>query len=759
MMTGFSVKNIKRTLLKLLLIGGIAVACTTAQPVPATAAANDVNAHLLIYTHFTFNGTQYDLPVESSVKVKITGSGGYSSTQSITQWLVSGTGVDLWITPSDSVKVGSTLTIAITGDGLAPNSTVSFGSGGDLGTITGNTYKINQDSCYANCFVDLTVSLKEMDLTSMQITAKNASGVPTSSVFLKQGEPETVITIESKPQPITFGTFFTYEVDRTAGAGLVWKNALKGSSGPTTCPTYTTPPDLAGTLTATYDLKLKYETLPEGQTTQPCAGTYVFTNFVTYRLKLSNGTVVGTIPQKTSAVSVTVTDQSKLPTLKVIYKDKTDPAKIINISTPPKLEGADPAPPANSPSPAPVDVTSTPNTAIRAGLYPANYLVTIDPPNSQYRSPTTPYKAKQNIFDNKEITAEFCPRSAPYDTQALCLAAPGETAATCTPERICEASSTLPTEQTPPTTSPPTTAPAPVTPSCLPDEIMKSLGTLGWVLRPYIEMLCPILEINAEIALPMLDVNIPLVSEMGDNAIVTKRTMFSKDILNTTAGTQSTSGLAQIFGMLVPTSDTPIEIYTLWEVSRNISLAGIVLSMVIMSFMIMFRVDTNKYTHMKLLTNIFIAVILISMSYQICTFILDMAKIMAYIAKDTLSAVNAGTGATTTGGLNLDLATSTALNIVVGLILPAQAIALGCFFAVLMGAYAVGLFALYSILVLRLLFIYVMVLLAPIIFILGVFPDLQKLRTNWFTSFITVCMMYPLAVMLYYLFLTISRIF
>lgn len=298
-------------------------------------------------------------------------------------------------------------------------------------------------------------------------------------------------------------------------------------------------------------------------------------------------------------------------------------------------------------------------------------------------------------------------------------------------------------------------------------ENFDQLGSLRWIIASLIENACSILDVNIALAFPLMDVTIPLVA--GDQ--VTIRLMFnSTAILGETAAGESLAADAEaIFGGTY----TPIAVYELWIVTLNIAYSFVVLGMVISSFFIIYRWQPNKYNAQQLLLNTFFAIILAGFSYQISTLLFDLNRIAAYIIRDTMAVVSANiSGGATAETAWDDMAEYTSLFLTGGLplLLGGAAIFTGGLAAIAAGAcavaalipfcgcifaYMVSLIMMVFVMLFRMLFLYAMVIVSPIVFIAGIVPELRGLQRNWLRSFVTALAMYPLAVLVYYVVFTV----
>lgn len=296
-------------------------------------------------------------------------------------------------------------------------------------------------------------------------------------------------------------------------------------------------------------------------------------------------------------------------------------------------------------------------------------------------------------------------------------------------------------------------------------EVMDNLGPLRWLIAPLIEMGCSVLDINSAVMFPLLDVNIPLARSEDD---VQLRKMFTFDAVANSSSLPSDGITTGILEFIYADTLTPPAIYNMWLVARDMAYTLIVLGMVIYSFFIMYQYDTSKYTANKMLTSMILSIALTAFSYQICTFLFDINRILALIAKDTMAQVMADNNVATAsepasamatgvwtaisvGGLAAaGFAASASVPCALSLIIPFC----GCLFT-----YMTMLIFMGVVLITRMIFLYAMVIVSPIVMMVGFIPEFSALRMQWLRVFINVLTMYPLAVLVFYLIQTIMAIF
>jgi hypothetical protein len=74
-------------------------------------------------------------------------------------------------------------------------------------------------------------------------------------------------------------------------------------------------------------------------------------------------------------------------------------------------------------------------------------------------------------------------------------------------------------------------------------------------------------------------------------------------------------------------------------------------------------------------------------------------------------------------------------------------------------SYALSIVSVWLILFTRVILLYVMVMLAPIVFMLRIIPEFQSYSKTWFDSMIKMLLLYPLGVLLYYVLLVMGSLF
>lgn len=292
---------------------------------------------------------------------------------------------------------------------------------------------------------------------------------------------------------------------------------------------------------------------------------------------------------------------------------------------------------------------------------------------------------------------------------------------------------------------------------CVPEEMLQ--GPLGWILRPLFLTFCNMIEISTEFAFPLLDVNIPLVKGGGGNStIVELRPMFGEDMLPPGAQNSLQSLLPGATASLFTDAWTPAAVYELWLTAWALSRTFVILMIVIFAYLIMFRIDTNKYTHRTLVSNTLFAVFMAAFSYTLCTFMFDLNKIVALVIKDTLLAVFTRYSPTTEAVWDSTFMSNLSTGIW-GAVLGSMWVALAIPCVCCIFGYIGTLIVLFLLLIARMLFLYIMVIVSPIVFTMAIIPEFKSIYKSWFKSLFGVLSIYPLAVLVYYLLSTLAHFF
>ncbi|HNT30173.1 MAG TPA: hypothetical protein PKL83_04450 [bacterium] len=616
------------------------------------------------------------------------------------------------------------------------------GPGADA-TFSGNTITFIHDSpeCQANqCDITLYTNLVPPTLDPADwdlLVTNNDTGQPADVVFF---DGSASVTITHDVNESNFGTSHVVYAD-----GLLVADLLTAGYNP--------PLDFNPWLKMNgpcYDNASVPPDTPHSFTSADCVGSYTVTLDAMFEVSrydppgLSYGVI--TTPFTTYR-TFSVIDEASLTSLTVKFFSAIDGSEITNLDT--ASVEIDP----EQPTPPRVEISGG-NELGYSDIVPDYYGISINPPDNwsergeiedghEWRDISATMSVPSfNLTTDRIVNVHLCP---------------------LTQQQGCEPDSDLGTEIEPPEETPPISGgedPIEAADLCIPEEMLE--GALGWILRPVFKSLCAAVDITAEVAIPLLDVNIPLVvgHQWGGTTTLELRTMFSEELVPAT-GTNLT---AQALDSFISEATTPIEVYQIWEVAYALSRSIVMLMMALTGLAIIFRLDPNKYSHKTYLTNTIIGIMLATFSYNICVLMFDVAKILAFVAKDILMGIFVSLGGSGHG--QQDWATDI-LQTLVGLVAFAKLTALSGGLILLAAipclcgliGYVVAIIALFAALLARILFLYIMVVISPLVFVAGILPPFKEMTKAWFTTMAKLLLVFPLVVMLYYLFMTLGHIF
>jgi hypothetical protein len=500
-----------------------------------------------------------------------------------------------------------------------------------------------------------------------------------------------------------------------------------------------------------------------------CTGTYTITSTTDYNLEAyDNGSFVALqmLPYSGSAtVEVTAEADVEYTTLVISFLEAPAGTAITD------LTGAEvtlvPISTVDGYDPADIEITSSGNQITLSNIFPERYNVRITPPQD-YRgtytdtsSGTGPQEVNVGDIPNVDLTQDqqksvsFCPDGL----------------ASCTPSTDIEEAEPDPVG---PGAGEESSGGETEVPLCVPEEMFNF--AMGWLYRPMLEMFCGVVDISLEASFPLLDVNIPLVRTEGDGVVITKRKMFENNIAKVDSlqygpetGNVGTGAVnfgswigQQVVGILQDTY-TPHSVYLLWNLAYQIASSGVVVAIVIYGMMIIFRYDVNKYSLKTFLVNTIFAIVLATFSYQISTLMFDLNKVLALFIQDAMISVFgdfSGQTVTLSGWIKNVLNWMSPVVLIGGGIYLATSLKLlilPCISCML--SYALSIISVWIILYARAVFLYVLVIASPIVFMMRVIPEFQGESKTWFNSMFRILTLYPLAVLFYYLLLVMGSLF
>ncbi len=367
-------------------------------------------------------------------------------------------------------------------------------------------------------------------------------------------------------------------------------------------------------------------------------------------------------------------------------------------------------------------------------LWPTFYTIQIPPPSGYKDDPSL----KSTSFDMTKDPAPIGVYLCPVVVIPLPPAPPDVIAAALAKDAACTASSNL-TTTTPGTTNKDFGI-------CDANAVSTdSIGLIGLVLTPVYQITCSVASAIQTWALPLLDVNISMPTGQ-----------YSSDGKPILQQREMGEGGAIHFG-------SPNEVYSIWAMAVNIANAAVVLAIVFIGFMIIMRLNPSNYALKMLVSELPIKIFLANASYIICAFCFDIFKVLALIIRDTLL-----------GMQGASIAASTTTNIVGTMVTALSGIGGGLFVAVgasgamvtsavagcllsTITATAAALIGLLAAVMGRLVFLYLSVLLAPIVFTLSIIPEFKNMFKQWWTSFMQLLAIYPLATLIYYLLIVLAN--
>jgi len=189
----------------------------------------------------------------------------------------------------------------------------------------------------------------------------------------------------------------------------------------------------------------------------------------------------------------------------------------------------------------------------------------------------------------------------------------------------------------------------------------------------------------------------------------------------------------------------PSPMYAIWSVMRDAADALLVIVFLVVIFGQTFGLDA--YTIKKSLPRIVAAAILIQLSFVIASFGVDVANILGSGIKGLIDNTLNATGIVSVHFTLFDQGIGLTAILVGGLAAGAAVLSLGVFLLALGALF--GVLAVFLTLIARQIIITLLIVTAPLAFLLWVLPNTQNLFKFWQKNFVRLLLMYPLIVLLF----------
>lgn len=186
-------------------------------------------------------------------------------------------------------------------------------------------------------------------------------------------------------------------------------------------------------------------------------------------------------------------------------------------------------------------------------------------------------------------------------------------------------------------------------------------------------------------------------------------------------------------------------IMTLWKVFRNISYIFMVIVLLAFGLMVIFRYRTDPrtvVTFQMAIPRVAVSLVLITFSYPIGGFLMDLSTVLTELARSILTPVLAGIGRTpiNTGLWKIwqEFVFTSVLNFAIGYWV------IEVIFWLIIRAIAFFIaFQIFWILISRYAMLFVQVIIAPLQFLWGTLPGQEEHTTRWFRSFLVNILVFP----------------
>lgn len=252
------------------------------------------------------------------------------------------------------------------------------------------------------------------------------------------------------------------------------------------------------------------------------------------------------------------------------------------------------------------------------------------------------------------------------------------------------------------------------------EEVTCAIEKLGWVL-------CPVIEQAGDIGDKAFQL-------LANNFLETEPELVAATTGGRTSGT-----------------------YVAWELARNIANVMFIIAFLIIIYSQVTGAGLNNYGIKKLLPRLIIAAIAVNTSYYICQAMVDLTNILGYSIKEFLvqtatiasdksampvAAANGSISQTGQDGVLKTIALGVlGVSSVVMLILPMLGVSIAAIF--------IACLAIIVILMMRKAFIVLLVVLAPIAFVLYLLPNTERYFKKWASMFWQLLLVFPVVALLF----------
>lgn len=206
-----------------------------------------------------------------------------------------------------------------------------------------------------------------------------------------------------------------------------------------------------------------------------------------------------------------------------------------------------------------------------------------------------------------------------------------------------------------------------------------------------------------------------------------------------------------------PFSTDPAQnpVYTVWSNIRDIANLAFVVAFFVIIFSQATSVGISSYGIRKTLPRVFVAAIMVNLSYYICVFAVDLSNIVGASMQGIISSVplqgigeTLPDGGTDQWGKNTlaVLAGTTTAGVALGVLAPVLQATLFAFIATALMAILTAVIVLTA----RQAFLIILIIISPLAFVAYILPNTDGLFEKWRKYFTTLLIMYPLVALIFY---------
>ncbi|MEI6222934.1 MAG: hypothetical protein WCP97_09310, partial [bacterium] len=302
-------------------------------------------------------------------------------------------------------------------------------------------------------------------------------------------------------------------------------------------------------------------------------------------------------------------------------------------------------------------------------------------------------------------------------------------------------------------------------------------GAMDWALNPIGMAMQQFGSALEGISVQSLDVRLPIVRPYPPSIALAEEFKDIKDGLPARTKLYPNDVNPYLVIIEIPTMgglnlSAPAGIYRVWDIIRDMVNYLFILALIIIGYLVMFRVKVNQYAMKLILPRFILGAIAVQYSWMICQVVVDLFTVLGLVFMNMFNQMShtAGAQANLFNGWS-DI--TAVLNYCLGFGIAGQVPAIGNWGSKLpfIGGFAkmctglgaqigkwivimilfflAGVIVFLCVIVVRGLAIYALVAVSPVVFLLWIFPDTAKAFKQWGSALLGLLIVYPLALLVF----------